>query len=128
MYTIDSFTLTKIGEGTHHIYEAKNNTNQLEVYAVKRYPIGEDKRDVFYREAKALMRLKHENVVKLCGVATDLNTSDLYLFMPFYKIGTLQTWWKDPTSSHTYSCFFLCTLYFFFFSSFHCFAVLYTGA
>eukprot|EP00055_Hartaetosiga_balthica_P008356 m.30887 g.30887 ORF g.30887 m.30887 type:complete len:571 (+) comp6259_c0_seq5:546-2258(+) len=98
MYTIDSFTLTKIGEGTHHIYEAKNNTNQLEVYAVKRYPIGEDKRDVFYREAKALMRLKHENVVKLCGVATDLNTSDLYLFMPFYKIGTLQTWWKDPTS------------------------------
>lgn len=71
-------TLEQVGEGTYgHVYRARDRITG-EIKALKKVRL-ENEREGFpitaVREIKILRQLRHENIVNLCEIVTDIENS-----------------------------------------------------
>jgi len=68
-------------------------TDELgQAFVVKEFTMTPTMLGVCYREATLLRRMRHPHIVELTAIFEDPSTNALYLQMPFYAHGQLDTW------------------------------------
>jgi len=90
--TLDMFSsreLMPVGS-QHRVYRVVDELGQA--FVVKEFTMTPAMLGVCYREASLLRRMRHPHIVELTAIFEDPSTHALYLQMPFYAQGQLDTW------------------------------------